>query len=135
MRRVPAPDAPPRESLARLSSVLWPLFPAVGLKADPQGRPTGGGNVTQVTDPRGESPYPRATAVELQENGMNANMGTADRAIRFVVGLAILSLVFVLEGNARWWGLVGVGMLATGLFRFCPAYTLLGLNTCPMKKG
>lgn len=34
---------------------------------------------------------------------MSANMGTADRAIRFVVGVAVLSLVFVLEGNARWW--------------------------------
>ena len=134
MRRVPAPDAPPRESLARLSSVLWPLFPAVGLKADPQGRPTGGGNVTQVTDPRGESPYPRATAVELQENGMNANMGTADRAIRFVVGLAILSLVFVLEGNARWWGLVGLVPLLTSLAGRCPAYAIFGVSTCPMRK-
>ena len=134
MRRVPAPDAPPRESLARLSSVLWPLFPAVGLKADPQGRPTGGGNVTQVTDPRGESPYPRATAVELQENGMNANMGTADRAIRFVVGLAILSLVFVLEGNACWWGLVGLVPLLTSLAGRCPAYAIFGVSTCPMRK-
>ncbi|MCC2109582.1 MAG: DUF2892 domain-containing protein, partial [Hyphomicrobiales bacterium] len=33
------------------------------------------------------------------------------------------------------WGWIGVIPLFTGLFRFCPAYTLLGMNTCPMKKS
>lgn len=60
------------------------------------------------------------------------NVGGIDRALRIVAGLALLSLLVLLEGNARWWGLVGIVPLATGLFRFCPAYTLLGLNTCPM---
>lgn len=61
---------------------------------------------------------------------MEANVGGLDRTIRIVLGIILLSLFFVLEGNARWWGLVGVGMLATGLFRFCPAYLPFGFKTC-----
>lgn len=64
---------------------------------------------------------------------MNANVGGVDRAFRVVAGLALLSLVFLLEGSARWWGLVGLVPLATGLMRFCPLYGLVGLNTCPTK--
>jgi hypothetical protein len=55
--------------------------------------------------------------------------------IRIVVGIALLSLFFVLEGSARYLGFIGLVMLATGVFRFCPAYTLFGLSTCPMKKA
>ena len=65
---------------------------------------------------------------------MTANVGGTDRILRIVVGIALLSLFFVLEGNARYLGLIGLVMIATGLFRFCPAYTLLGMNTCGMKK-
>lgn len=61
---------------------------------------------------------------------MTANVGGIDRILRIVVGIALLSLFFVLEGNARYWGLVGLLPLATGVFRFCPAYTLFGLKTC-----
>lgn len=63
---------------------------------------------------------------------MSANVGGVDRALRIVAGLALLSLLFVLEGNARWWGLVGLVPLLTGLLRWCPAYTLIGFNTCPL---
>lgn len=45
---------------------------------------------------------------------MKTNVGTADRVVRVLVGLGLLSLVFLLEGNARWWGLVGLLPLATG---------------------
>ncbi len=61
------------------------------------------------------------------------NEGTLDRALRVVVGLGALSLVFV--GPQTLWGLLGIVPLATGLAGTCPAYTLLGLSTCPMKKG
>jgi hypothetical protein len=71
-----------------------------------------------------------------EENSvMAANVGGIDRTLRIVVGIVVLALFFVLEGNARYWALVGFVPLFTGLFRFCPAYTLLGMNTCPMKKG
>ena len=64
---------------------------------------------------------------------MNVNMGTVDRAIRFVVGIAVLSLVFVLEGNARWWGVVGLVPIGTALVGWCPAYVPFGLSTCAKK--
>ena len=60
---------------------------------------------------------------------MKANVGGIDKVLRIVVGLGLLSLLFFLEGNARWWGLIGVVPLATGFINFCPLYTLLGVNT------
>jgi len=66
---------------------------------------------------------------------MAANVGGFDRTLRIVAGLAVLSLYFVLAGNARYWALLGFVPLLTGIFRFCPAYTLFGLSTCPMDKG
>lgn len=62
---------------------------------------------------------------------MKANVGGIDKVIRIVAGLAILSLLFVLQGDARWWGLVGLVPLFTGLFGYCPAYSLFGLSSCP----
>lgn len=61
---------------------------------------------------------------------MLKNVGTWDRAARIIIGLALLSLVFV--GPKTWWGLVGLLPLVTGLARFCPAYTLGGVNTCAL---
>jgi hypothetical protein len=66
---------------------------------------------------------------------MTQNVGGIDRTLRIVAGLALLSLFFLLEGNARYWGLIGIVPILTGFFRFCPVYPLLGINTCPMKKG
>jgi len=60
---------------------------------------------------------------------MKANVGGIDKALRIIAGLAILSLLFILPGNARWWGLIGLFPLATGLFNFCPAYPLFGFST------
>lgn len=65
---------------------------------------------------------------------MEKNVGGVDRGLRIVAGLALLSLFFVLEGGARWWGLVGLVPLATGLMRWCPAYGLIGVNTCPLSE-
>ena len=64
---------------------------------------------------------------------MTRNEGTLDRALRIIAGLILLSLVFV--GPQTMWGLIGIVPLATGLIGWCPAYTLLGVNTCPMKKS
>lgn len=65
---------------------------------------------------------------------MEANVGGVDRTVRIVAGIVLLSLFVVLEGNARWWGLLGVGLLATGVLRFCPAYLPFGIRTCAAKK-
>lgn len=60
---------------------------------------------------------------------MKSNVGTVDRAIRIVLGLILLSLIFFLEGNARWWGLVGLLPLATGLIGWCALYVPFGIDT------
>ncbi len=56
------------------------------------------------------------------------NEGTADRVIRVVLGLALLSLTVF--GPATPWGYVGIVPLATGIFGFCPLYRLVGISTC-----
>lgn len=63
---------------------------------------------------------------------MKANVGGIDKVLRIVVGLAVLSLVFVLPEPTRWWGLAGLVPLLTGFMNFCPLYSILGLNTCPV---
>lgn len=64
---------------------------------------------------------------------MTRNEGTLDRALRIIVGLVLLSLIFV--GPKTMWGLIGLVPLLTGLAGWCPLYQALGLRTCPMKKG
>ena len=62
---------------------------------------------------------------------MNCNEGNLDRIVRIVLGLALLSLVFI--GPQSLWGLVGLIPLGTGLVGFCPMYRLLGISTCGTK--
>jgi len=64
---------------------------------------------------------------------MKANVGGVDKILRIVVGLGLLSLILILQGNARWWGLIGLVPLLTGLVNFCPLYSMIGVNTCPTK--
>lgn len=63
---------------------------------------------------------------------MTHNVGGIDRILRIVVGLVLIGLAAT--GTVGLWGWIGVVPLATGLVGTCPAYKLLGLNTCPMKK-
>jgi hypothetical protein len=58
---------------------------------------------------------------------MKINVGTVDRVLRIIAGVALLSLVFV--GPRTPWGLIGLVPLLTGLIRWCPAYKLLGIGT------
>jgi O-antigen ligase len=58
---------------------------------------------------------------------MKCNVGGIDRILRIVVGLVLIALA--LTGTLGVWGWIGVMPLVTGLFKFCPAYTLLGVNT------
>ena len=64
---------------------------------------------------------------------MQANVGSVDRTIRLVAGVALLSLFFLLEGKARYFGLLGIVALLTAAFSFCPLYPLVGVNTCGTK--
>ena len=64
---------------------------------------------------------------------MMKNVGYTDRAIRVFIGalLILLSLLNVIGP----WGWIGLIPIATGLLRFCPAYTVLGLRSCPMEQS
>ena len=64
---------------------------------------------------------------------MTANVGGIDRILRIVAGLALI--VLAATGVVGAWGYLGTVVLATGVFRFCGAYTLLGINTCPLQRA
>lgn len=64
---------------------------------------------------------------------MTRNLGPIDRALRVLIGLALLSLLVLLEGNMRWLGLVGLVPLLSAIVGICPAYSLFGISTCPLK--
>lgn len=57
---------------------------------------------------------------------MQCNVGRNDRILRVLAGVAIIAAGLVF---GSWWGAIGLVPLATGLMRWCPAYTLLGMNT------
>jgi hypothetical protein len=61
------------------------------------------------------------------------NVGGIDRVLRIVLGLVLIGLT--LAGTIGAWGWIGVVPVLTGALSTCPLYTVLGLNTCPMKKG
>lgn len=62
---------------------------------------------------------------------LKKNIGNADRAFRIILGIGLISLVFV--GPQTVWGWVGVIPLLTAFVGSCPLYSLLGVNTCPTK--
>lgn len=62
---------------------------------------------------------------------MKHNIGNIDRGLRIVIGLALIALAVM--NVIGWWGWIGLVPLLTGLFRFCPAYRLLGISTCQRK--
>lgn len=73
-----------------------------------------------------------------------ANVGSLDRTLRFILGAILLAAPFLppLAGVFAGWGAwkfavaaVGVVLIATAGFRFCPAYRLLGLRTCAISKA
>ncbi|MDP4301150.1 YgaP family membrane protein [Leptothrix discophora] len=59
------------------------------------------------------------------------NVGGIDRILRIVAGLVLIALAAT--GTVGAWGWIGVVPLATGLLSTCPLYSIVGLNTCPMK--
>lgn len=60
---------------------------------------------------------------------MERNMSATDRIARATIGLALLGVLFTVEGALRWLGLIGLVPLVTALIGWCPAYTLLGFRT------
>jgi hypothetical protein len=85
-----------------------------------------------VTDSLSLCPYPDDSSYLIQGAKMKLNVGNIDRILRIVVGLALIGAT--LAGMLPVWGWIGVVPLLTGVFKFCPAYTLLGMSTCPMEQ-
>lgn len=63
---------------------------------------------------------------------MKFNVGGIDRILRIIVGIVLIALS--LMGTIGVWGWIGIVPLVTGLFKFCPLYSIIGMSTCPMKK-
>jgi hypothetical protein len=59
---------------------------------------------------------------------MQCNVGGVDRILRITVGA--LLVILALTNVIGTWGWIGLIPMATGIFRFCPAYPLLGIKTC-----
>ena len=64
---------------------------------------------------------------------MKCNVGGIDRILRISVGIVLVALAA--NGIIGWWGWLGLIPMATGIFRFCPAYPLLGINSCGTSSG
>ena len=63
---------------------------------------------------------------------MKINVGGIDKILRIVVGAGLIGAT--VAGVLPVWGYIGIVPLATGLMGWCPAYTLLGIKTCPTQK-
>ncbi len=63
---------------------------------------------------------------------MKANEGTIDRAVRIIAGIALIALAYT--GTIGVWGYIGIMPLLTGVLGICPAYSIFGINTCPLRK-
>ncbi|HBH36719.1 MAG TPA: DUF2892 domain-containing protein [Gammaproteobacteria bacterium] len=63
---------------------------------------------------------------------MMKNVGTIDRTIRIIAGIAIIGAGLYYQ---NWWGAIGAVPLLTGVMGWCPPYALFGWNTCSTKKG
>lgn len=69
---------------------------------------------------------------------MTANIGSIDRIARLIIGLLLIAYAIPLgfaHTGWNWVGWIGVVPLLTAIFGFCPAYTLLGVSTCPAKRA
>lgn len=62
---------------------------------------------------------------------MTVNVGSVDRIARIILGLGLLSMLIFVAGEWKWLGLIGLVPLFTALVGWCPAYSAMGVKTCP----
>lgn len=67
-----------------------------------------------------------------KEYTMKINVGSTDRVLRIIAGLVLIGLAAT--NTIDVWGYIGIVPLLTGIFKFCPAYAIFGLSTCPLEK-
>ena len=58
------------------------------------------------------------------------NVGKIDKVIRFIVGLSLLSLLYFMNGNLKYLGLIGLVPILTATVSYCPLYSIFGIKTC-----
>jgi hypothetical protein len=63
---------------------------------------------------------------------MTVNVGNLDRILRVIAGIVLIALAAT--GTVGAWGYLGVVLLLTGALRTCPLYSVLGMNTCGLKR-
>jgi hypothetical protein len=63
---------------------------------------------------------------------MKANVGGADRVLRIVGGLVVITAGLYFKS---WWGVIGIPLLFTGVIRWCPAYLPFGISSCAARKA
>ena len=85
----------------------------------------------QINECCPDTPEKRASFGQVEDHLMSTNEGTIDRALRIILGIALISMAFV--GPKAAWGWIGIVPLLTGLVGFCPLYLLIGINTCPRR--
>jgi hypothetical protein len=61
------------------------------------------------------------------------NVGSIDKVVRFIVGLVLLSLLFFVNGNLKYLGLIGLVPILTATISICPLYLIFGIKTCKIK--
>ncbi len=66
---------------------------------------------------------------------MTTNVGTIDRALRVIIGIALLWFAIASTSSYSWIGWIGVIPLITALVGICPLYSILGVSTCPVKRA
>jgi hypothetical protein len=67
---------------------------------------------------------------------MTTNVGTIDRVLRIIIGLALLWYALLAPATGyNWVGWIGIIPLATALIGNCPLYSIIGVNTCGAKKA
>lgn len=71
--------------------------------------------------------------IYFREMHMQQNVGTTDRILRIAFGVALIAASVL--GYIGPWGWIGLVPIATGVFRFCPAYWPFGLSTCTVRPG
>jgi hypothetical protein len=68
---------------------------------------------------------------------MTKNVGQTDKIIRIVLAIILAALDYfeVVTGAYSWvLSVIAIVLLVTAFINFCPLYTLLGKNTCEVKK-
>lgn len=60
---------------------------------------------------------------------MTMNVGSVDRILRIIIGVALIAYAIWGTGSYTWLGWIGVVPLVTAFIGTCPAYSLIGFSS------